>query len=260
MKTAIVLLIIVSSFIAPSAQAGVGTSVVKQGAEYASEKLGRKAAREAAETAAKKATGEAAETIVRKTTAKAARESAEQLARKAGLAASRCTDDALSAVLRYGDSAAGLINHFGDDAAQALVTVSDRNGRRLVMLEQELAQSGHAEPILKLVGKQGDALVECLWKNKATVAAGVGVAVLLTNPDAVLNAGATVTTAALDTVGTNVVRPVAEGVVWTISRLLMLLALTAVGTYAVWLKAPALRSSITALVHNGVAVVRRQRK
>ena len=83
MKTAILLLVIVVSFIAPIVQAGVATSVAKEGAEYLSERLGRKAAREATETAAKKATGEAAETIVRKTTAKAARESAEQLARKA---------------------------------------------------------------------------------------------------------------------------------------------------------------------------------
>ncbi len=256
MKTAILLLVIVVSFIAPSVQAGVATNVAKEGAEYLSERLGRKATREAAETAAKKATGEAAETIVRKTTAKAARESAEQLARKAGLAASRCTDNALSAVVRYGDSAAGLINHFGDDAAQALVKVSPRNGRRLVMLEQELAQSGHAEPILKLVGNRGDALVDWLWKNKASVAAGVGITMLLKNPDAVLNAGATVTTAALDSVGTNVVRPVTEGIMWMISRLLMLLALTAVGTYALWLKVPALRTTIAALVDRAARSVR----
>ncbi len=260
MKTAILLLVIVVSFIPPNVQAGVATKAAKEGAEYLSERLGRKATREAAETAAKKATGEAAETIVRKTTAKAARQSAEQLARKAGLAASRCTDNALSAVVRYGDSAAGLINHFGDDAAQALVTVSPRNGRRLMMLEQELAQSGHAEPILKLVGHRGDALVDWLWKHRGSVAAGVGITVLLTNPDAVLNAGATVTTAALDNVGNNVVRPVTEGFMWLISRLLMLVALTAVGTYALWLKVPALRSTITALVQNGVAVVRRPHK
>jgi hypothetical protein len=260
MKTTVTCLVLTSLIFVPSAQGGVVTNLLREGADYLSERLGRNAAREAEEAAARTVTREGAETALRRTATTAVEESAEQLARKAGVVASRRTGSAARAVARYGDSAAGLINHFGDDAAEALVRVSSRNGRRLVMLERELAESGEAQPILKLVHTQGDAVVDWIWANKATVAAGVGATVLLTNPDAVLKAGANVTSTAIDAVGTNVVRPFAEGIVWLISRLVMLLAVTAAGTYALWLKVPELRGAVTTLLDKGAALVRSHRK
>ena len=109
------------------------------------------------------------------------------------------------------------------------------------MLEPELAASGQAGPLLKVVADEGDVAAEWIWNHKAAIATGVGATMLLTNTAAVLNSGATVTTAAIDAVGTNVVRPFTEGIVWLFTRLAMLVAVIGAGTYALWLKAPELR-------------------
>jgi hypothetical protein len=243
---------------AANVKAGGLTTLIKEGAEIVSKRLGSAAARDTAEGVAEQVAKEGAESVARRSAAKLVEESAEQLARRSGIIASRCTSDAARAALRYGEPAAGLINTFGDDAAQALVKVTSRNGRRLILLEKELAQSGKAAPLLKLVESKGDSVVEWLWNNKATVAAGVGATVLLTHPDAVLGSGASVATAAINAVGTGVVRPITEGLAWIVSRLSLLAAITAAATYGVWLKFPSLRPAINALVHKGISEVRRK--
>jgi len=260
MRTFITIVVIAASLVAHRAAAGVGSIIVRDGVEYVTGKIGRTAVRDAAEVATERIAQQGAEKALGKVASKALVETAEQVTKTAGVAATRATQSAASAVLRYGESASGLINQFGDDAAEALIKVSTRNGRRLVMIEQELAQSGQAVPLLNVVKRHGDAAVEWLWANKATVAIGVGATVLLTNPDAVLNAGASVATAAIDTVGSSVVKPVSEGIVWLVSRLALLLAVAAVGSYALWLKVPALRDTISQHAHNVVNRVRTRRK
>jgi hypothetical protein len=225
MKTPMFLTILCSSLVASSAQAGLPSTILREGAEAVSKTLGRTTAREAAEVAAKQAAREGAEVVLRRAGVAAIEETAEQAAKRAGISAARATTKAGTAALRYGEAASGLVNRFGDDAAEALVNVSSRNGRRLVMLEKELAQSGKGESLLKVIRDHGDSAVEWLWDNRDSVAAGVGATVLLTNPEAVLNASAKVVTSVLDTAGSSVVKPVTEGIVWLITRIVAVLAL-----------------------------------
>lgn len=259
-KSITFVIVVVWLAVAPSAQAGILSAVFKEGAEYLSERAGRAAARDTAEGVAGQLTREGAETVLRRSAVKVAEESAEQLARRAGVIATRASGKAGQAVLRYGESATGLINHFGDDAAEAMLKLSSRNGRRLIMLEQELAQSGQAQPLLKLVGQKGNTAMEWIWANKGTVAAGVGATVLLTNPDAVLSAGTNVATAALDSAGKNLIRPITEGVVWILTRLALVFGVCGAGIYIVWLNAPTLRKAIWAGIVQGIAYARRIRK
>lgn len=241
MKTPFLLFVVVSLQFAPAAQAGVGSALFREGVEYVSKTLGKSAAKEAAEVTAKRAAQEGAEVVLRRAGITAFEASAKQ----AGMAAARAGAKAGQAAIRYGEAAGGFIRRFGDDAAEALVNVSSRNGRRLVMLEKELGTSGQAGALLKVVRENGDTAVEWLWANRKAVAAGVGATVLLTNPEAVLNAGSRVVTGALDAAGDSVVKPVTEGVMWLLTRLGLLVGLCAVGTYVLWLKSPASRSAIT---------------
>jgi hypothetical protein len=260
MKPLFNLLLLVGVLCANSARAGVGSVVVGEGVEIATELFGETAAREAAEITAERAAQEGAEVVLRQAGVALAKDTAEQVAARAGIVAARASGKAAMAVARYGPAASGIVNTFGDDAAGALMSVSARNGRRLLMLEKELAQSGQGESLLRLVSKRGDAVVEWLFSNRGTVAAGVGATVLLTNPDAVLKAASTVTAATLKTVGDDVVRPITEGIMWMIARLALLFGLTAAGSYALWLKVPSMRSTIDSLIKHGMTQIRSLRK
>jgi hypothetical protein len=246
--------------VVPPCQANPLTTFLKEASQFITERFGRAGARDAAQSVAGKVTQAGAEIAVRRSAAKVIEESAEQLARRAGLLAAHVTDDAARAVVRYGSSATGLLNRFGQEAAGALAKVSGRNGRRLVMMEDELAKSGQASSLLKLVGSKGDAVVEWLWNNKALVATGVGATMLLTKPEAVLNAGASVANTAINVVGNGVVKPITEGLVWLITRLLLMIGLACAGMYSLWLLVPAFRTSVGALAQTSYATFKAKRK
>ena len=86
------------------------------------------------------------------------------------------------------------------------------------MMEGELAKSGQATSLLKLVGSKGDAVVKWLWNNKGLVATGVSATMLLTNPEAVLSAGASVANTAINVVGNQARRISLFRIAWRLSR------------------------------------------
>jgi hypothetical protein len=202
-------------------QAGVAGKILQEGAERLGSKIVRESAEELAEAAARKALQEGSEAALKKASSKVLQESLERAASEAGQTAVKYSDEIATAMLKHGSAVAPVVQHWGDDAARALSQVTSQNARRLVLLQDDLLKSGQAVPLLKLVQERGDTVVEWLWKNKSTVAAATAITVLVTNPDAVLNASTDLVVGTLDAVGEHAIQPVTNGIFGLLQTILI---------------------------------------
>lgn len=224
-KLFVLLIVLLSTNVPVHAQ---WNKLLREGAEFIGKKVFKEGAQEAAEMGGKK--------ILRK----AAQESSEQLLKRSGIQAARFSGEAAQALSKHGNAVVPLINRYGDDAAQALTKVGERNARRLSMLADDLAMSPQGADVLRLVAKggKGDQIVDFLWKHRGKIAGTAILGTLLANTDSVLEAGATVTTSAIETTGKSLVEPLATEAAPTLryvftGGLLMLVGSLFLGTFVV---------------------------
>lgn len=196
-----------------SAKASVASKVIKEAIEVTAKKFGREAAEEGLERLAGKMTRLAAThgddvvaTAFKNVGPRAAKVAAEAgdhgglalrlLARHGDEALSIATKPgALSTVAKYGDDAAGallkhgavgetVISGFGKEGVEALGRVTTQNGRRLAML----AADGTLKPeLMTVIARHGDIACDFVWRNKAALAVGTGLATFIAAPEEFLN-------------------------------------------------------------------------
>jgi len=118
-------------------------------------------------------------------------------------------DEAATVLVRHPGVAEPLVEKGGMQAVKALGAIDPRNGRRLAMLmEGELANAGRHPEVLGVVAKHGDAAMNFLWQNKATLAGGAALAAFLADPEPFLNGTRDIAAV----LGENVVKPVTNGI------------------------------------------------
>lgn len=193
--------------------ASVTSKVLQEALEFTVKKFGKEAAEEGIETLAKKMTRLAAKhgddlvsTAFRKIGPRASKVAIEAgeygglalkligqhgdkalalTLRKTSLqAASRYGDNAVTAILKHGSIGDDLISSFGKQGAEALARVTPQNGRRLAMLAGEKALKPE---LVEVVAKHGDRACDFIWRNKAALAVGAGLATFVAAPTAYLD-------------------------------------------------------------------------
>lgn len=118
-------------------------------------------------------------------------------------------DDAAEALVKHPGVAEPLISKTGQQAVTALSKVTQQNGRRLAMLEGNLAKP----EVMAVVAKHGDRAVDFLWANRATLAGGAALTAFLVNPEPFLNGARDLAEVATD----GVVKPFVNGVTSVVS-------------------------------------------
>lgn len=143
-------------------------------------------------------------------------------------------DNAAEAMIKHGEIAEPLIGKFGDSAALALKSVSSQNARRISMLEDagELAAIGRTPELFTVVGKYGDAAMDFVWKNKGALTVAATLAAFLSDPEPFINGSRDLA----QTVGTSVVKPIAEEVGKRTNWTLIILVLIGVGSGILYLR------------------------
>ncbi len=156
--------------------------------------------------------------IMRESTEEAVEQGVKQGVRTAAKEAAEASVKAGSANVGRGviTSGAGQAARFGaqygDEAVKALAKVTPQNARRLRMLSEELASTGHADEIWSMIAKggRGDQVVDFLWRNKGTLVGGAMLATFVVNPEDVLDGTSKAIGNVTESVGTTIVEPVAR--------------------------------------------------
>ncbi len=166
-------------------------------------KLGKYLARKAIGESAEKAGKTAGSQVVAKAAKAIGKTAASQSTKKAGQAAVSKTSKAL--VQRFATK-------YGDDAAAALGKISSKSGRRLAMIESELAQSGQGKKLMSFIAKRsdGDLIVDFLYRNSGKIAVGGLIIKLISTPEEVMGAASDGVAKIVNATGESMVAPIAE--------------------------------------------------
>lgn len=165
---------------------------------------------------ARKIGSEAAEQGLKATAKNSAKELTEQLAlstarRKASRSVMGLSDDAI----RLSGVGATTATKLADDVADCVGNLSAKNSRRLLMMSDSLESSGKATDLLALLAKDqaADQIVDFLWRNKATLAGGTAISLVLLNPEAALSATGDIGSALINGTGEYLITPAVDGTI-----------------------------------------------
>lgn len=242
------------------AQAGVGTTGVRETIEFVFKQFSHEAAEMGAETLTRRVTqlaaryGDTALIALRRSGPKIARlaeDSADPalamrlLSRHGDDVARLVTkpaqlrlvadlgDEAAECLARHGDCVEPLLSALGPKAATALKGLSSQNARRLAICfaDGELTKLGKSDDILRAVADGGDACVAWLWKHRTALTTTAVLTGFLVNPRPYLEAGTELT----GIVAESAVQPVVSSVAGAFPWLLVSVVLSAAGLAAVWI-------------------------
>jgi hypothetical protein len=133
------------------------------------------------------------------------------IARTAGTKLAKLTPDALSAVARHGDELVEpVIAKLGDDGARAMRSLSPQSARTFVNMSDDLAASPYRNEWLDLITTYGDRATEWLWARKGSIAVGTMATAVVLKPEAFFQAGEHVAVSAIETTGSDFIKPVIE--------------------------------------------------
>lgn len=101
---------------------------------------------------------------------------------------------------------------YGNDSALALSKCSSRSGRRLALIEGEIAKSGQGTQLMTFLAKRSDcdAVVDWLYRNSGKIAAGALIAKLIAFPEEVLGAVSGSVSEVVAATGEKMAAPIAE--------------------------------------------------
>lgn len=120
--------------------------------------------------------------------------------------------EAGEALIKHGAVAENLIASTGSPAVGAIKQLSNQGVRRLAMLADEpstVALSKNPD-LLGVVGRYGDRAMDFIWRNKLTLAGGTALAAFVANPEPFLDGTRELVEKSVDSLASNVGKPIAE--------------------------------------------------
>ena len=120
--------------------------------------------------------------------------------------------EAGEALIKHGAVAEKLIASSGAPAVGAIQQLSNQGVRRLAMLADEPSTAVLAKnaDMLGVVGRYGDRAMDFIWRNKLTLAGGTALAAFVANPEPFLDGTRQLVENTVESVATNVGKPIAE--------------------------------------------------
>lgn len=121
-------------------------------------------------------------------------------------------EEAGEALIKHGAVAEKLISSAGTPAVGAIKQLSNQSVRRMAMLADEPTSATLAKnpDLLAVVGRYGDRAMDFIWRNKLTLAGGTALAAFVANPEPFLDGTRQLVENTVETVATNVGKPIAE--------------------------------------------------
>lgn len=146
-------------------------------------------------------------------------------------------DDAGEALVKHGVVAEKVLSTAGAPAARALTNLSSQNARRLVMLSDDAATAKLASnpDVMGVLTRYGDKAMDFIWRNKLALSTASVLAAFVANPEPFLDGTLQLAETGLETISTNVAKPIAEKIgantQWT---LVLLFATLCAATLFAW--------------------------
>ncbi|MFM8572534.1 MAG: hypothetical protein ACKOAU_13135 [Pirellula sp.] len=121
-------------------------------------------------------------------------------------------EEAGEALIKHGSVAEKLITQAGSPAVGAMKQLSGQSVRRMAMLADEPATATLAKntDLLGVVGRYGDRAMDFVWRNKLTLAGGTALAAFVANPEPFLDGTRQLVENTVESVASNVGKPIAE--------------------------------------------------
>jgi hypothetical protein len=90
--------------------------------------------------------------------------------------------------------------------------LTEQSARRLAMLADEAPTASLAKnsDLLGVVGRYGDRAIDFVWRNKLALSGGTALAVFVANPEPFLDGTRQLVENTVETVATNIGKPIAE--------------------------------------------------
>lgn len=121
-------------------------------------------------------------------------------------------DDAGEALVKHGVVAEKVLASTGAPAARALTNLSSQNARRLVMLSDDAATAKLASnpEVMGVLTRYGDKAMDFIWRNKLALSTASVLAAFIANPEPFLDGTLQLAETGLESISTNVAKPIAE--------------------------------------------------
>ncbi|MBU6386000.1 MAG: hypothetical protein KGS49_08695 [Planctomycetes bacterium] len=121
-------------------------------------------------------------------------------------------EEAGEALIKHGVVAEKLIASAGSPAVGAMKQLTDQSVRRMAMLADEPSTAALAKSsdLLGVVGRYGDRAMDFVWRNKLTLAGGTALAAFVANPEPFLDGTRQLVENTVESVATNVGKPIAQ--------------------------------------------------
>jgi len=115
-------------------------------------------------------------------------------------------------LIKHGVVAEKLIASAGSPAVGAMRELTEQSARRLAMLADEAPTAILAKnsDLLGVVGRYGDRAMDFIWRNKLALSGGTALAVFIANPEPFLDGTRQLVENTVETVATNIGKPIAE--------------------------------------------------
>ena len=259
------IVVCVSSPVAPDARAGVTSKAVSETVEYVTKKFAKETAEEGLEVVTKKIEafvakyGDDGVEAVRKlgpNAIKAAAEAGEHSAtaikamarfgddglvwiaqRPEGLKlAAKYGDDAAEVLVKHKEIAEPLVREGGEAAVRALKAVDPQNARLLARIGTDPATAALTRnpKLLDVIGKYGDKAVQYIWRNKGKLSVAAVLATFVANPEPYIDGLSDLSQAAVAPVSGAMAESVRSS--WSYLILLVVAATAAIVGWQVYLR------------------------
>jgi hypothetical protein len=115
-------------------------------------------------------------------------------------------------LIKHGVVAEKLIASAGSPAVGAMKQLTDQSVRRMAMLADEPSTAALAKnsDLLGVMGRYGDRAMDFVWRNKLTLAGGTALAAFVANPEPFLDGTRQLVENTVESVATNVGKPIAQ--------------------------------------------------
>ena len=115
-------------------------------------------------------------------------------------------------IIKHGVVAENLIASAGSPAIRAMKPLTEQGVRRMAMLADEPTTAAMAKSpeLLNVVGRYGDRAMDFVWRNKLALAGTATLAAFVANPEPFLDGTRQLVENSIETVATNVAKPIAE--------------------------------------------------
>lgn len=120
--------------------------------------------------------------------------------------------EAGEALIKHGAVAEKIIASTGSPAVGAIKQLSNQGVRRLAMIADEPSTAilSKNTDLLGIVGRYGDRAMDFIWRNKLTLVGGTALAAFVANPEPFLDGSRKLVENGVDSIATNIGKPIAE--------------------------------------------------